>query len=176
MARLFDRPAAERQRLVCRSCRRIRLAAERADEHDHEQDGRTHRGSTFELRATACCATIRAGPTGRQRSLQLRIPRLVRGSRITRPRKRPHRQDHRNPAETLRELGPGFSFVGLVDEVLHRDHNETIGILICGSKTTGASGTSSAAPLHRWPSPPTPTTSSPHPNQRKSPRRSTGMG
>lgn len=125
--------------------------------------------------------------------------------------------------ETLRELGPGFSFVGrqvpfdvdgdeyyidmlffhmdqnryvvielktgkfqpeyagklnfyvaLVDDMLRREHhNETIGILICGTKTTAASGTASVARPHPWPSRPTPTTNSPQPNSKHCPTRVT---
>ena len=149
-------------------------------EHDHEQDAGADGRRAIQLCATACCAGFRTRPAGRQRPLQLRIPRSLRRSRRTRPRERPDQQDHRNPPRT----GPGFAFVGrqvhfdvdgddfyvdllffhiehsryvvielktgkfqpeyagklnfyvaLVDDVLRRGHhNETIGILICGTK------------------------------------------
>lgn len=108
--------------------------------------------------------------------------------------------------DTLRELGPGFAFVGrqvhfdvggddfyvgllffhmeqlryivielktgkfqpehagqlnfyvaLVDDMLRREvHADTVGILICGTRTTTRSATAPAGQSPRWPSPPTP--------------------
>jgi hypothetical protein len=65
--------------------------------------------------------------------------------------------------------------VALVDDLLRREyHNETVGILICGTKNDRSVRYSlSAAPPPPWPSPPTPTTSFPKPNNKLSQTRDT---
>ena len=94
--------------LVRRGGRRVRVVPERPDEHDHEQDPGTHGSRAVQLRATACRSGFRAGSADGQGPLQLEFLGLsgevaerdlenALTSRIT---------------ETLRELGPGFAFVG----------------------------------------------------------------
>jgi hypothetical protein len=65
-------------------------------------------------------------------------------------------------------------YLALVDHVLRRDfHNDTVGILRCGTKNDRSVRYSLGRSTAPWRSPPTPTTSSPPPNNKRCPMRGT---